>query len=108
MQILSTKLNAFHLGINDLDDFGFRTYPTYSSTEVTIDDDKQGWNAQVFFKSGSVVNVTCKGYYVLIDGERFTHSDINRQVVEAAGEPTSWTDLRENFKHLISTYSPNH
>ena len=101
-------LNPYSLTINSLDDFGFRTYPTYSSTQVTIDDDKQGWNAQVFFKSGSVVNVTCKGYYVLIDGERFTHSDINRQVVEAAGEPTSWTDLRENFKHLIPLYSPNH
>jgi hypothetical protein len=101
-------LNPYSLTINSLDDFGFRTYPTYSSTQVTIDDDKQGWNAKVSFKSGNVVNVKCKGYHVLIDGERLTYSDINRQVVESAGEPTSWTDLRENFKHLIPVYSPKH
>ena len=84
-------LNAFHLSINSLDDFGFRTYPTYSHVELTIDDDKQGWDAYVFFTSGVCVNVHCKGYYVTINGKRFEHGDINRAVVESAGEPTRHT-----------------
>ena len=101
-------LNPYSLRINSLTAFDFRRYPTFSHVEKTIHDDKAGWSVTVHFKSGSFSAVSCRGYDVTINGTPFTHGDINRAVVDSAGEPTSWSDLRENHKHLIPTYLPNH
>jgi len=101
-------LNPCSLRINSLTAFDFRSYPTFSHVEKTIHDDKAGWSVTVYFKSGSFSAVSCRGYDVTINGTPFTHGDINRAVVDSAGEPTSWSDLRENHKHLIPTYLPNH
>ena len=101
-------LNPYSLRINSLTAFDFRRYPTFSHVEKTIHDDKAGWSVTVHFKSGSFSAVSCRGYDVTINGTPFTHGDINRAVVDSAGEPTSWSDHRENHKHLIPTYLPNH
>lgn len=91
MKALSTQLNAFHLSFNSMTAFDFRRFPTFSHVERNVHADKQGWDAYVFFTSGVCVNVHCKGYYVTINGKRFEHGDINRAVVESAGEPTRHT-----------------
>ena len=101
-------LNAFHLGYNSMTAFDFRRYPTFSHVERSIHDDKAGWSATVYFKSGNFSAVSCRGYYITINGERFTHSDINKACALQIGEPTSWHDMRQNFPHLVSLYTPNH
>jgi hypothetical protein len=108
MKALTTQLNPYHGAINCLDDFGFRSFPTFSHVEKTIDSDKRGWDVYVFFKSGIVVNVHCKGYRVTINGKEFTAGNINREVALSAGEPTSWSNMRHQFPHLVSLYTPNH
>lgn len=84
-------LNAFHLSINSMNAFDFRRFPTFSHVDTNIHSDKQGWDAYVYFNDGESVHVHCKGYYVTINGERFVSSDINREVVLSAGQPTRHT-----------------
>jgi hypothetical protein len=84
-------LNAFHLGYNSMTAFDFRRYPTFSHVERSIHDDKCGWSATVYFKSGNFSAVSCRGYDVTINGTPFTHGDINKACVLLSDEPTRRT-----------------
>lgn len=106
MKALATQLNPFHGAINCLDAFGFRSFPTFSHVETNVHEDKRGWDAYVYFDDGESVHVACKGYYVTLNGERFNHRSINEACALVAGQPTSWSNMRAQFPHLVSLYTP--
>ena len=81
-------LNAYHLALNSMTAFDFRKFPTFSRVETNVHDDKQGWSATVYFKSGNFSAVSCRGYDVTINGTPFTHGDINKACILLANEPT--------------------
>ena len=92
MKAYTTKpLNAFHLSLNSMNAFDFRRFPTFSHVDTNVHEDKQGWDAYVYFDDGESVHVACKGYHVTLNGERFNHGDINEACVLSAGQPTRHT-----------------
>lgn len=84
MKAIGNQLSPFSLRINSLCDWDFRYYNDFLYAQHRIHEDKAGWTVVILFKSCWPVEVYCRGYSTYINGERFEHGNITKEVYAIA------------------------